>query len=62
MHLYVVVEIISNCLVFKKRLFLFFICVSLGVYLHLHAGAHRGQKRMLDSLEMELEVVVSHKT
>lgn len=27
---------------------------------HMHAGAHRGQKKAWDPLELELEAVVSH--
>lgn len=29
---------------------------------HIHAGAHRIQKRVLDPLELELQAVVSHVT
>lgn len=31
MHSFVVVEIISNCLVFKKRLYFLFVCLSVYI-------------------------------
>lgn len=33
-----------------------------GGYVHMSADAQRSHKRELDSLELELEVVVSHST
>lgn len=33
--------------------------VSLCEYMHMSVGSHRGKKRMLDSLELELQAVVN---
>ena len=50
---------------FKSRpLFIYFICLHIllacmSVH-HIPAGAHRGQKRLFNSLELESQVVVSH--
>lgn len=36
--------------------------VSVGGHVHLCAGTHRGQERVEDTLEQELQAVLSHPT
>lgn len=38
------------------------ICVSVCIYVHMSAGAHRGQKGASDPPELELQEVVRHLT
>lgn len=35
------------------------VCVSVCEYVHLSVGAHRSKKRVLGSLELELQVIVN---
>lgn len=42
--------------------FSLYVCVHLCGYVHISASACRGQKKVLDPLKLELQVVVKHST
>lgn len=36
--------------------------IAMCEYVHMSVGAHKGQMRALDPLELDLQVVLSHQT
>lgn len=61
-------QVIGRCQVFAlstlyfvlfKRLFTFLLWVCMYVFYHVHAYAHRGQKRALTSQKQEVHMLVS---